>query len=210
MHPVVAYKKVILNRQAQKVVAVAYRRWSFTRGSNCKALTGKVLVFWIGGRTWRFDCTRGKKSIFVECRRRIAGTRSQNTKLYHNRPGESKNRTNFRWGPHDYRIYYVNILTLIQVIRMEFLSLTRRCPSWRNVPNGEERRDTAVFSSQGVLVKSLVFKKASKISTINLKTLIKIFVKVTNNRISTAHYFLTPFIFYCSADSAFIQFYMRV
>ena len=93
---------------------------------------------------------------------------------------------------------------------MEFLSLTRRCPSWRNVPNGEERRDTAVFSSQGVLVKSLVFKKASKISTINLKTLIKIFVKVTNNRISTAHYFLTPFIFYCSADSAFIQFYMRV
>ena len=60
----------IINRQAQKVVAVAYRRWSFTRGSNCKALTGKVLVFWIGGRTWRFDCTR-KKSIFVECRRRI-------------------------------------------------------------------------------------------------------------------------------------------
>ena len=25
------------------MVAVAYRRWSFTRGSNCKALTGKVL-----------------------------------------------------------------------------------------------------------------------------------------------------------------------
>ena len=32
------------------MVAVAYRRWSFTRGSNCKALTGKVLVFWIDGR----------------------------------------------------------------------------------------------------------------------------------------------------------------
>ena len=31
------------------MVAVAYRRWSFTRGSNCKALTGKILVFWIGG-----------------------------------------------------------------------------------------------------------------------------------------------------------------
>ena len=29
------------------VVAVAFKRWSFTRGSNCKALTGKVLVFWI-------------------------------------------------------------------------------------------------------------------------------------------------------------------
>ena len=35
----------IINRQAQKVVALAYRRWSFTRGSNCK-------VFWIGGRLW--------------------------------------------------------------------------------------------------------------------------------------------------------------
>ena len=40
----------IINRQAQKVVAVAYRRWSFTRGSNCKALTGKILVFCISGR----------------------------------------------------------------------------------------------------------------------------------------------------------------
>ena len=40
-----------LNFQAQKVVEVAYRRWSFTRGSNCKALTTeKVLVFWISGR----------------------------------------------------------------------------------------------------------------------------------------------------------------
>ena len=40
-----------LNFPAQKVVAVVYKRWSFTRGSNCKALTGKVLVheFWIGG-----------------------------------------------------------------------------------------------------------------------------------------------------------------
>ena len=28
-------------------VEVAYRRWSFSRGSNCKALTGKVLVFWL-------------------------------------------------------------------------------------------------------------------------------------------------------------------
>ena len=37
-----------LTRRAQKVVAVAYRRWSFTRDSNCKALTGKILVFWIG------------------------------------------------------------------------------------------------------------------------------------------------------------------
>ena len=31
------------------MVAVAYRRWSFTRGSNFKSLTGKILVFWFGG-----------------------------------------------------------------------------------------------------------------------------------------------------------------
>ena len=32
------------------MVAVAHRSWSFIRGSNRKALTGKVLVFWISGR----------------------------------------------------------------------------------------------------------------------------------------------------------------
>ena len=36
------------NHQAQKVVTVSYRRCSFTRGSNCKTLTQKILVFWIG------------------------------------------------------------------------------------------------------------------------------------------------------------------
>ena len=45
------------------MVAVDYRRWSFTKGSNCHSLTGKVLpVFWIGtfggGRTLRFDYMR--------------------------------------------------------------------------------------------------------------------------------------------------------
>ena len=34
------------------MVAVAYRKWSFTRGFNCEALAGKILVFWIGGRLW--------------------------------------------------------------------------------------------------------------------------------------------------------------
>ena len=34
------------------MVAVAYRRWSFTRGSYGKALKGKVVVFRIGGRIW--------------------------------------------------------------------------------------------------------------------------------------------------------------
>ena len=56
MLQVVAYKRLkqwkIIDRLALKVVAVAFRRWSFIRGSNCKALTGKVLVFWIGGRLW--------------------------------------------------------------------------------------------------------------------------------------------------------------
>ena len=56
MRQVVAYKALktmenyILNLiQAQKVVTVAYRRWSFTRGSNCRAFTGKGLVFWMSG-----------------------------------------------------------------------------------------------------------------------------------------------------------------
>ena len=55
MRQVVAYKEVkkqwkSLTVRPKKVVAVAYRRSSFTRGSSCKALTGKILVFWIGGR----------------------------------------------------------------------------------------------------------------------------------------------------------------
>ena len=42
MHQVVAYKRLktkelIINHQTQKVVTVLYRRWSFTRDSNCKA-----------------------------------------------------------------------------------------------------------------------------------------------------------------------------
>ena len=43
------------------MVAVAYRSWSFTRGSNCRAFNGKnfsVLdrrLLTRGGRTWRFD-----------------------------------------------------------------------------------------------------------------------------------------------------------
>ena len=34
------------------MVVVAYRGLSFTRGSNCKTLTGKILVFLPGGRLW--------------------------------------------------------------------------------------------------------------------------------------------------------------
>ena len=33
------------NRHPRKVVAVAHRRWSFTTGSNCKALTRKIVFY---------------------------------------------------------------------------------------------------------------------------------------------------------------------
>ena len=45
------------------MVAVAYRRWSFTRGSNYKALTGKILVFWIGVRL-REVIAHGGSTVF--------------------------------------------------------------------------------------------------------------------------------------------------
>ena len=48
-------------RIRQEGVAVAYRRWSFTRGSNCKASTGKLFLFWIGGRLWEV------RYIFTSC-----------------------------------------------------------------------------------------------------------------------------------------------
>ena len=47
---------------ALKVVAVAYERWSLTRGSQCSDLAEKLLVFWKnwslmrGGSNRRFDC----------------------------------------------------------------------------------------------------------------------------------------------------------
>ena len=39
----------LLNRQPWNVVRATYNRLLLTRGSNCKALTGETLVFWIGG-----------------------------------------------------------------------------------------------------------------------------------------------------------------
>ena len=45
------------------MVEVTYRRWSFTRGSNGEALTGKVLVFWIGGRLWEVVAHGGSTVI---------------------------------------------------------------------------------------------------------------------------------------------------
>ena len=42
----------------QKVLAGAYERLSFSRGLNYRSMTGKNVMFWIGGRTWRLDCSQ--------------------------------------------------------------------------------------------------------------------------------------------------------
>ena len=39
----------MINHQANKVVAVSCDRWLFMRGIYRRDLTGKILVFWIGG-----------------------------------------------------------------------------------------------------------------------------------------------------------------
>ena len=68
MRQVVAYKQwKIINRQAQKVVAVAYMRQSFTRGSNCKALTERGPSHFLrekalGTRMCFFNLTTGYSS----------------------------------------------------------------------------------------------------------------------------------------------------
>ena len=67
-HEVVAYKKskpteIIKPSEPNRIVVVAYRRWSFTRGSNCRAFTRnvfRVLVRWSltkGSHSHRLDCT---------------------------------------------------------------------------------------------------------------------------------------------------------
>ena len=72
-----------LNRQPRKLVAVVHKRWSFTGGSNCKALTGKhfgVLDRWLlkgGGRTWKFDCTGNEVPVGYEELARGGGLNNQ-------------------------------------------------------------------------------------------------------------------------------------
>ena len=50
------------------MVAVAYTRWLFTRGSNLNSLTGKILVFWIGGRLWEMVAYGGERWSYMEVR----------------------------------------------------------------------------------------------------------------------------------------------
>ena len=44
------------------MLVVDYERCSFPKGSDYRDLTGKSLVFWMGGRTGRFDC-----NLWVGC-----------------------------------------------------------------------------------------------------------------------------------------------
>ena len=46
--------------------------------------------------------------------------------------------------------------TLIYVISMGFLPVSRRLSSSRKVPSGEERRETAVFSAGLILCRTLI------------------------------------------------------
>ena len=62
----------------------------------------------------------------------------QGIKLYHDQ--EKQTNLHIHLEPHDYQV------TLIYIISMEFLSLPRRRPSWKNKPNGEEQGETAVFA----------------------------------------------------------------
>ena len=50
------------------MVAVAYRRWSFIRVSNCKALIGEILVFPIGGRLWEVVAYGGSTVVLYSLR----------------------------------------------------------------------------------------------------------------------------------------------
>ena len=57
MRQVVAYKrlktmKTYLTVSPKGIVSVAYKTWSFSRGSNYSPLTGKILMGVIGCRLW--------------------------------------------------------------------------------------------------------------------------------------------------------------
>ena len=58
MSQVVAYKRLPKQKKIKKLSGTKSglgrsQEVVFCRGSNCKALTGKVSVFWIGGRLWK-------------------------------------------------------------------------------------------------------------------------------------------------------------
>lgn len=46
----VTYERLKVKLSDQRVVLDTYKRWLFTQGSYYRALSGKILLFWIGGR----------------------------------------------------------------------------------------------------------------------------------------------------------------
>ena len=48
------------------MVAVADKRWPFTRGPNFKALSGEILMFLLGGHTWTLDRILSLDSRVIE------------------------------------------------------------------------------------------------------------------------------------------------
>ena len=71
MSEVIVYKRLKRveshqNDSPKKRGVIAYRRWSYTRGSKCKVLTEKNFVSWIGGRLWEVVPPAGS-SIFSTC-----------------------------------------------------------------------------------------------------------------------------------------------
>ena len=57
MRQVVAYKRLLKQKKIKKLsgtkIALGRLPEVVVYKSNCKALTGKVSVFWIGGRLWK-------------------------------------------------------------------------------------------------------------------------------------------------------------
>ena len=71
LREVIVYKRLKTveshqNDSPKKQGVIAYKRWSYTRGSKCKVLTGKNFVLWIGGRLWLVVPHAGS-SIVITC-----------------------------------------------------------------------------------------------------------------------------------------------
>ena len=65
------------------MVVAAYRRWSITRCFNGKALTGKVLRFWMSGRLWEAgSLTRGGCTWRFNCRLEFSHDRLKRSRMY--------------------------------------------------------------------------------------------------------------------------------
>ena len=78
---------------ALKVVAVAYERWSLTRGSKYSGLTGKPLVYWKTGRLREVVAT-GEVRLYLFLR---LGLRSTVTRHENSEKFEKNELDNFRF-----------------------------------------------------------------------------------------------------------------